>query len=270
LNHWRNSVPRVLYKYMRYRDDAVGYVHSMLKDRKVKYSDPTQFNDPFEARPHVRFPDLPPRELRKVLTDFIQRIRRAGQASRQVRRQWDRELATADLEDLRVRFEGAIRDTLARNSRIYCLAGTRRSLLMWAHYADKHAGVCIHLSGRVRPMLTVHPVSYTHEYPFLVPPWDEMDALKFTRVCVTTKAKEWRYEQEYRLILSLAPPFSPMPPGVVVSGDFVTLAGGSIWGITIGARMDPKASTQLRSVAKDAGLATWGSTTSRPGVSIAI
>ena len=86
---------------------------------------------------------------------------------------------------------------LAERFRVACLATAPTHPLMWSHYAEKHHGVClefgtdnVHFDGALK-------VEYLDEYPvFELADNDDSKALRY----MTTKAKVWEYEDEFRLI----------------------------------------------------------------------
>ena len=74
---------------------------------------------------------------------------------------------------------------------------------MWAHYAEKHSGVCLgfdvdkrfankvtYTRKRLSPELGAHLQNHGINEPLL-------------RAVVTTKGTEWRYEREYRPVQQL-------------------------------------------------------------------
>jgi hypothetical protein len=79
--------------------------------------------------------------------------------------------------------------------RIYCLGKNVKNLLMWAHYADGHKGICIEFDTNNEVFSTAYRVEYVTEYPV----WRLYDP-KQTFFHLLTKVKDWEYEQEFRLI----------------------------------------------------------------------
>lgn len=97
-------------------------------------------------------------------------------------------------------YEGTIRNRFA----VFCLSKSKKpnNLLMWSHYADNHKGVAIEfdfpqeiLSKSIGEK--IHPICYKKKRP-------EKYLYNLTlKDWFTYKAKEWKYENEQRLILSL-------------------------------------------------------------------
>jgi hypothetical protein len=238
---------------MRCEVESIAFVRSLLRRRRLKYSTPATFNDPFEARPHIKLPDATLDEQRAIVKRFLAGARALVGDTPESLPTLAQLAETGDLEVLRAKFEDAVRTVLGHTPLVACLAGTRRSILMWAHYADHHRGACVHLSGRIQPLRSAWPVTYSDEYPTLTVPWLEMEAMEFTRLCVLTKATQWRYEREYRLI----GPQPGQPSEVSFNGEIGTLPMGSVTGMTIGARMEEAAAAELVRCAIDRHIPVW-------------
>lgn len=78
---------------------------------------------------------------------------------------------------------------------------------MWAHYADKHYGVCLgfdigELNGEPLP----HPVDYNPgRLQFMLDHEKELFGIdqKFVQSLLYTKSHEWAYEREWRVVANL-------------------------------------------------------------------
>lgn len=82
---------------------------------------------------------------------------------------------------------------------IFCLSARKDSLLMWSHYADGHRGICLQFSTCQEQLFgcTLDPVVYQELHPELATT-DTIDH-EWTRRYLTTKARDWSYEQEWRI-----------------------------------------------------------------------
>ena len=65
---------------------------------------------------------------------------------------------------------------------------------MWAHYGDKHRGICLEFDVWQPNLSSAIRVQYRETYPTF-PLDDGTDISPFY-----TKSAEWAYEEEYRLI----------------------------------------------------------------------
>lgn len=132
----------------------------------------------------------------------------------------------------------AIRESflnMPSNMGIVSLSETHRNLLMWAHYADSHKGICIgykkdFLSSLTPPdindgvtSLTPLKVNYdscrfdSHKYTSEPPTFTDV-ILKF----LLTKSDEWIYEKEHRCILPFTWADKVIINGGISHGSFST------------------------------------------------
>jgi hypothetical protein len=97
---------------------------------------------------------------------------------------------------------------------------------MWSHYARNHTGVC--LEFLVDDALFGHAlkVDYLENYPSFTPQDANIDPTSM----ILAKAKDWAYEEEYRLIGTPKLPGTP----IHLDGPFLHLPPGSLNAIIIG------------------------------------
>ena len=94
-------------------------------------------------------------------------------------------------------FEG-YKAAVARRWGVLCFSEKKTDVLQWAHYADRHKGICLGFDvsgsqgkfGRVKYRTT--------RFPF-----PEKPDVDFSWNLLSTKSKEWRYEREWRVFLEL-------------------------------------------------------------------
>jgi len=93
---------------------------------------------------------------------------------------------------------------LSNGHGVLCFSKSWRSTLMWAHYGDKHKGMCLGFEIEEGPHLT--KISYVSKR--LPSPIDFSKPLagvdqEMLSKCLNVKHSGWRYEKEYRLRVSL-------------------------------------------------------------------
>ena len=76
--------------------------------------------------------------------------------------------------------------------------------VLWAHYADKHKGICL---GFDLPDGCIRKVCYVRKRKRLPSDWnkDEKTSLKWAKRMLFTKFHGWAYEDEYRVFVKLDP-----------------------------------------------------------------
>ena len=93
---------------------------------------------------------------------------------------------------------------------VICFSDNMRSPLMWAHYAEKHNGMCLGFEIPALPddwdNSIIRPMMYeTKRLKFELAKLQAAvdDRMAFIRALLHTKAKDWGYEREYRTMADL-------------------------------------------------------------------
>src|SRR5690606_28647746 len=91
---------------------------------------------------------------------------------------------------------------LANEAAVLCMShtSTLTEPLQWAHYADCHRGLAVHLDTTVLPVHLAMPVIYGDEYPTSKIPHDDQSDWEGVVALLLRKSSHWSYEQEYRSI----------------------------------------------------------------------
>ncbi len=87
---------------------------------------------------------------------------------------------------------------MARRYGVLCFSEDKTDVLQWAHYADRHKGICLgfDVSGSEGKFGRVQYVE--ERFPFPEPP-DQAFMWKL----LSTKSAAWKYENEWRMFLRL-------------------------------------------------------------------
>lgn len=173
--------PRYLYKYWPF-DSVKRY----LETGKVRYAQYTDFNDPFEGGY-----SLIGNATKEELISFWSQ--NGGLPSEIIPN--IPELIT--YEEQKNLINDCIKNTLPSIG-IFCLTTKCDSLLMWAHYASQHEGVCLKfdLMNDLLAFSSLHKVVYSTEFlnfNFATSPSRVNDIL-------VHKSVDWMYEEEYRVL----------------------------------------------------------------------
>lgn len=188
--YYQCYAPASLYKYY---SDAPRKL-SEVKSNKMWYSAPCKFNDIFDC--DICF------NKEKIFNNTLRMIP-GGVTIRAGSPQWKqlRAAITRELPQLGSRFE-----SLKKAMGISCLSESEKSLLMWAHYANNHCGMCVEydlLEINRQLKFSPVPVIYSDDRVCL----DivnletlEPDAIKIFVESLTSKSLEWSYEKEWRII----------------------------------------------------------------------
>lgn len=165
---------RILYKYLDIKGGKM-----MIGNKNLQFTNATQLNDPFDCHPKLMdYSNVP---------DIV---------SGHLPKEWIQEQDECDANNL-------------RNDTWLCsLSKIHDSLLMWSHYCWNHSGICIGLDiekvmESLPPMfgtIYLKPLEIEVQYTDIINRPDGYRAADW-QYQWRTKAKEWEYEQEVRLIV---------------------------------------------------------------------
>jgi hypothetical protein len=219
-----------LYHYEKFNAE---WLEKTLRDQKIRCSDPSSLNDPWDCRPWFDYRPMAedPAKLEAMLDNF----RNTDFADQPARPKFEDRIRN-NPDELR-KFLGGLSQSFQREickRRIYCLTPDACSVLMWSHYAENHRGICLefHLGNGL--FLRARKVIYCSAYPIWVP--QEMRAT--ADQAILTKSKDWEYEQEWRLIGSPEyPEGDPLKP----EGDYLRLPPRALKAVIAGCEADYEA-----------------------------
>jgi hypothetical protein len=226
---WAEGVD-TLYKFRSFSGPSRRWVRDIVKNSRIYFSTPSQFNDPFDVAPLVRHSGDPnsSRYVAALQREQARIAQRQGLSARSVSALL-RQTVTG-VHCLPRRVEGELRKELGR-SRILSLSADHLHPLQWSHYANSHKGVCLHFwSSYGSPFGAAKKVHYSRvRLPLLIAP-KPIPANVGIRLAYI-KAKFWSYEHEYRVIRR-----DGVPPDDLRDG-FLQFDPRLLIGITIGMRM---------------------------------
>ena len=193
----------MLYKYLG--PDRVGILFNL----KIRFSQPSALNDPFESAYLINIQSHMQEFLRTNEADFFKYMQeKGGDTSDSDTKQ----LMQEALQDIKKYAEGimapasvgkALAELFNRSQGVLSLSRVHDNLLMWAHYANSHKGFVLGLDD-------AHPFFYENNgrggktYPrnvvytsvrALTEPSDPTSYEKF----LCRKSIEWAYEEEVRI-----------------------------------------------------------------------
>jgi Protein of unknown function (DUF2971) len=226
-----SSPPSILYKFKAYGTslDRIR-VRRMLTRGEIYFSRAPEFNDPFEMRPRWVPRGRNSTELKKI---FRAEVMKDAIGSRNQRRATAKKaLENATPEKIRQN-ERAYHKVLKTKVDIFCMSSTRADLLMWAHYAESHTGLCIHIDATSMPFSAASAVHYSDGYPEISMPAEDPE--ESYKLCLLTKAKSWASEREYRLLHIRLPGCPSLD--LEWQGPIAIVPLKIFTGVTLGARM---------------------------------
>lgn len=259
----------LIYKYI----DTFG-LH-VIRDRCLKVSRVEDLNDPFEIAPRIDPHRVMPKDVRNWLLRpatidmaFEEEAERLGIRTRREFKRWYREphnlrkriegiknRAACTCEDLRRDFASYF----STRCRLLCLSETPQSILMWSHYANMHTGLIIAFDTE-KPRFNefgewMFPVQYPPSH--LKPEFDFVMGssvaafIESMKCVVATKAMEWSYEKEVRIIVPLGAVFADLVKDAGRRLEFIRVNEGSIAHVIFGCRCPVQLRTDVMEVLTD-------------------
>ncbi len=226
---------RVLYHWQRY--DEARLAHT-LSTRQIYCSSPGAFNDPWDCKPHFNS---------EVLADPAENKRHVQWAVELCSRKTS--MSAADLDRMRAilltdhakatellnNLSAAMAPEINSRYRVYCLGLDAGNLLMWAHYADDHRGICLEFDLRNDVLCGALRCEYFPEFP-LMRVYDNSEEANL--LILLAKGDAWAYEQEYRLIAQERGAAVPGAYTLMTDQSFLQLPEGALRSVFVGCQAD--------------------------------
>lgn len=199
------AIPSMLYKYVGSADHHL----RILSDCRIRFTQPDDFNDPFDGMPGIVPPDIA-EFVDETFTRNAMEIARRGLTKEQVElaRETMIRQYTRDPESVVERCFTIVRRNINEVG-ILSLAEHRDNMPMWAHYAESYKGFVLGIRSDLAPLTKRHddidgegelgPVDYATPRP-IVP----VSPLILPRNLLYIKGPLWAYEHEWRIVRSLA------------------------------------------------------------------
>ncbi len=192
------TLPNVLYKYICWTDKPRDKKKNILKKNILHFSNPIDFNDPFDSMLPVVF-DEKYRNSQQFYRDFLENDNFLGKSNYSLQ---EIEAISMDrfLNPDKVIYDTAVMTETIRKStiekvRISCFTTTKDNMLMWSHYADHHKGICIGFRTNLMQdsdLVMYAKVQYAKQFP-------KLTQLRRSRT-LFVKSTDWSYEKEYRML----------------------------------------------------------------------
>ncbi len=228
--------PTTLYKYKNVTGIGIDHVEDMLRNNRVRFSSPLDFNDPFDCRCIF--------DISNTREEIV--FRKAAFLTKSSRASLNDALAEADRE---VPVEPAEVDRWqmqqidghsrrAANTGIFCLTRDMHNFIMWTHYARNHTGICIQFrvrdvsaKGHIDFIGDAQPVEYADRCPKINHVRDA--SVDIIRKAFLTKATPFRHELEWRIVhYDQGAGLKPIPRGIIGA-------------VVLGCNMDPAIEERL-------------------------
>ncbi len=179
-----------IYKYV----DLNG-LKIILKNQTLKFSNPLDFNDPFEFHDNLVDRKLSAKHQLEIYKKFDKNITRE-------KLKWYKKEIKEDLKKPQSHLIKLFEEKKL-STRVTCFSEINDNILMWAHYADKHNGACIKFDTK-----KLFSSFKTDSYLSNVKYHRRIITKKYSKLrenaiehWISSKSKDWKYEKEVRIIL---------------------------------------------------------------------
>lgn len=226
---------RVLYHWQRFDESRLVDV---LSTWRIYCSSPNAFNDPWDCKPHFNSDVLadPDENIRHVEWAVDVCSRKAPMSAEAIERMRITLLTDrARASDLLNQISNALAPEINSRYRIYCLGPDVGNLLMWAHYADNHRGVCLEFGLRNYVLCGALKCQYLQEFPFMKIYNNSDEANLLT---LLAKSDVWSYEREYRLVAQERSVAVKDADTLITDQSFLQLPPDALRSVIVGCQAD--------------------------------
>jgi hypothetical protein len=195
----------LLYKY---RSPVTDFSSSNPKCNTAKiftesalyYAKPSTLNDPYEAHLEFDFSACEEKAQISHLRVLRERNRLLGNHMETLQQTWEQVKRNVKIQMDHINrntmdFNSYYRDTMDNNG-VLSLSEQRNNLLMWAHYASEHKGICLGFDWKETGLPPAKEVAYLSMYR-LVDIWAYTED-ELVEIACFQKSAEWSYEREWR------------------------------------------------------------------------
>ena len=203
------------YKFIDDRDDEhLAHSRRIFTDNELYFSKVSAFNDPFDCRFQLAL-GISKKERIAYSKRMIKKHGR-GFNRQQRNAQAKEDIQTLSDPAFKANAERVLRERIDSWG-VCCLSEDGDHILMWSHYANAHQGFCLQFSNtlsvpdlkQTRRRIVPLTVKYSRDYPIGDPVLENRENLVLPLI---TKARQWEYEQEWRMINPSGPGSYPFPP----------------------------------------------------------
>lgn len=224
----RLHIPKRLYRYRTLSDDNITYRFAEIVRGELYMSHPSELNDPFEATSNLAAlkPSAYMRDKEDFTKLFKDKMSDGDFASVFDSDSWYEKLLTYVAEKsvpqdkiestkaalsrvIMEEFEkinSNVSDMTRKMVRLACFTTTPTNLPMWNHYTNGHTGICLEYNTEditnIYQINKLFPVYYVDKMPDMTDRLLQKNhpELEFMDYLAIHKLKDWRYENEWRLI----------------------------------------------------------------------
>jgi hypothetical protein len=187
----------LFYKYRPWNQ----HTKRIITHQELWFANPASFNDPFDCQGRFVFAGTAVDKRRQFVSMFLRAARERGEGytRRQAEKLFDKQLGRRVHDEAWWHdFEERSHDLILSGLAICSLTEIPDDIVMWAHYAQQHTGVCLSFAARNKYFGKALRVHYEQEYPLVAMGSRNFDEI--ARKLIQTKSQHWAYEKEWRIV----------------------------------------------------------------------
>jgi hypothetical protein len=204
---------------MLWRYTTTERCEEILNSNSIYFPKAIRFNDPFDCAIEYDSTMQPEEYVEAV----FRRSRKAGDNWASIKKLLDADLqpdgSLTDKKKQVIAETAAEFKTSNANLGVLSLTEDPLSILMWSHYGASHRGVCIGFSREIGTTLAMDDVTHRVEYSDIYPEARLADMMAgsslLSRKVLLTKARQWAYEREWRLMANKGDEQKALPAPIV-------------------------------------------------------
>lgn len=212
-----NILPPYLYKYESLSTQSL----QNLKNQVIYFGSPLNFNDPYDCALSPSIKNITDDDLKKLEVYLQSNSKREKWFKNQYGNNSHTSLREMFLRVGKKLIDDKIRDFLKERG-VSCFSERKDSLLMWSHYSNHCKGFCLEFSTSNEMFQKIRKVRYQDKIPEIdiVAMFCDEDYDTIINNLYCTKATDWAYEQEWRVIHSEVGTEYGYPPSVLTGVYF--------------------------------------------------
>lgn len=184
-------LPAAIYKYIPVDSDERIDRLKRLISGWLYFSSPLYFNDPFEMSPVLIAPGR---------DDFKKTLRGMGINHKFFSKSARDKILGRIASTLANRTEYAVSKEWLESIGVACFGTEYTDLLMWAHYAANHTGLCLSFDTSYKLFSSVREVRYTVDRPHVSSVSFIQEDEELVKSVLLHKSPHWAYEKEWRAV----------------------------------------------------------------------
>jgi len=230
-----------------------------LRSKRLRASNPAMLNDPFELSPNFNLSNYN-RDFVKSLALKDHIIQRGWELQdlniypnyETYKKYWIQDI-DKKVEEMMPEVAKNIQEqkksfltNFATKWRILCFSRVIDSILLWSHYADSHHGIALEFDTNDSYISQLGndcclEVNYSISKAYFEPWHDEEDFYREVRKATMWKSKDWEYEQEVRILLSIDE----------LNNDFLPFVKRPVRGVYLGIHSDEETIVKIGEILSD-------------------